>query len=136
MDGAIDLNWRIITGNIAKEEVATSLTASVRGTDVRDIGVHIEHHVTSRILYFCIGMSGHVVEELVYVVVCVFSRSSLLARDSRECCEDSGINSMCIVEEASNNLLDELIVVVVEFGACVDWVNSLIVLPYLIGFGL
>jgi hypothetical protein len=47
-------------GNTAEEEVATGVTASVRGTEVRGIGVYIEYHVGSMILYFCIGMSGHV----------------------------------------------------------------------------
>ncbi len=37
VDGPIDLNWRTITENTAKEEVATSLTASVRGTEVRGV---------------------------------------------------------------------------------------------------
>ncbi len=37
----------------------------------------------------------------------------------------------CIVEEASNNVLDALFVGVVEFGSCVDRVNSLIVLAKL-----
>jgi hypothetical protein len=44
-DGTIDLIWRIITGNTAMEEVATCLTASFRGTEVRGIRMHIEHHV-------------------------------------------------------------------------------------------
>ena len=90
VNGAIDLNWRIIMGNTAKEEEVTDSTASLRGTEVRGIGMHIEHHVRSMILYICIGMSGHVVKELVDAVACVFSRSSF---DSRECHKDSGIDS-------------------------------------------
>jgi hypothetical protein len=42
MDGAIDVNWRTIMASTAKEEVATGLTASVRGTEVKGIRVHIE----------------------------------------------------------------------------------------------
>jgi hypothetical protein len=45
-------------------------------------------------------MSGHVIKELVDAVACVFSRSSLLASNSRECHENSGINSTYILEEA------------------------------------
>ncbi len=67
----------------AEEEVATGTTARVRSTEVQGIGVHIEYHVGSGIEYFCIGMSGCVVEELVYLVVRVFSRCSLLASNSR-----------------------------------------------------
>jgi hypothetical protein len=73
-------------------------------------------------------MSGHVVKELVDVVACVFSRSSLLAGDSREHNEDSGIGSTFIVEEAPNDLLDAFLVGTIKFGTCVDQVNSLIVL--------
>jgi hypothetical protein len=83
MNSAIDLNWRSITRSTANKEVATGVTASIRGTEVRGIGVHIEYHVGSMILYFCIRMSGHAVKELVYVVAWVFSGSSLLASDSR-----------------------------------------------------
>ncbi len=36
---------------------------------------------------------------------------------------------MCIVEEASNDLLEAFFVGFIEFGTCVDWVSSLIVLP-------
>ncbi len=64
-------------------------------------------------------------------LVCVFSRSSLLARDSIYYHEDGGINSVCIVEEASNDLLDVIFVGFIEFGTCVDWVSSLIVLAIL-----
>jgi hypothetical protein len=39
VDGSIDLNWRTITENTAKEEVTTSTAASNRGTEVRGIGV-------------------------------------------------------------------------------------------------
>ncbi len=38
---------------------------------------------------------------------------------------------MCIVEEASNNLSDAFFVGFVEYGICVDWVSSLIVLSIL-----
>jgi hypothetical protein len=54
------------------------------GALVQGIGVYIEYHVGSATSYFCIGVRGHVVvKELVYVVACVFIRSSLLANDSR-----------------------------------------------------
>ncbi len=49
VNGAIDLNWRIIMENTAEEEVATCLTASFRGTEVRGIRMHIEHNVRSTI---------------------------------------------------------------------------------------
>jgi hypothetical protein len=65
VNSAIDLNWRSITRSTAKEEVATNATSSVRGTEVQGIRVHIDYHVGSAILHFCIGMSGHVVEELI-----------------------------------------------------------------------
>jgi hypothetical protein len=77
---------------------------------------------------FCIRVSGHVVEELVDAVACFFSRSSLLACNSRECHEDSRNNSTCIVEEAPHDLLDAFLVGIITFGTCVDWVDSLIVL--------
>jgi hypothetical protein len=83
VNSTIDLNWRSITRGTAKEAVATGATASARGTEVRGIGVHIEYHVGSAILYFGIGMSGHVVKELVYTAAYVFSRCSLFASDSR-----------------------------------------------------
>jgi hypothetical protein len=38
---------------------------------------------------------------------------------------------MCIVEEASNDLLDAFFVGFVKFGTCVDWVSSLIFLSIL-----
>ncbi len=53
VDGAIDLNWQFIMRGTAKEEVATGLTASFRGTEVRCIGMHIEHNVRSTIPNFC-----------------------------------------------------------------------------------
>jgi hypothetical protein len=59
VDGAINFNWRIIKGNTAKEELATSSTEWVRGTEVRGIRVHVEHHVRSTISYICFGISGH-----------------------------------------------------------------------------
>ncbi len=59
------------------------MTARLRRTELQSIGVHIEYHVGSAIEYFGIGMSGHVVKELVYAVACVFSRHSLLASNSR-----------------------------------------------------
>ena len=83
VNSAIDLNWRSVTRGTAKEAVATGATASARGTEVRGIGVHIEYHVGSAILYFGIGMSGHVVQELDYANAHVFSRQSLLTSDSR-----------------------------------------------------
>ncbi len=83
VNSAIELNWRSITMSTAKEEVATGVTASVRGTEVQGIEVHIEYLVRSAILYLCIWMNDHVVKELVYVVACVFSRSSLLASYNR-----------------------------------------------------
>ena len=83
MNSTIDLNWRSITRGTAEEEVATCATSHLGCTEIRGIGVHIEYHVGSAIAYFGIGMSGHVVKELVYAVACVFSRSSLLASDSR-----------------------------------------------------
>jgi hypothetical protein len=42
-----------------------------------------------------------------------------------------GIDSACIVEEASNNLLDVFFVGFVKFGTCVNRVSSLIVLAIL-----
>ncbi len=83
MNSNIDLNWRSITRGTAKEEVTTSVASRVKCTETQGIGVHIEYHVGSAILHFGIGMSGHVVEKLVYAVARVFSRQSLLARDSR-----------------------------------------------------
>ncbi len=83
VNSTIDLNWRSITRGTAEEEVATSATLHVRCTEIRGIGVHIEYHVGSAILYFGIGMSGHVVKELVNLVAFVFSRQSMLASDSR-----------------------------------------------------
>ncbi len=81
---AIDLNRQTsITRNTAKEGVATGATASIRGTEVRGVGVYIDYHVTSTISYFCIRMSGHVFQELVYAVAYVFSSNSYLASDSR-----------------------------------------------------
>ncbi len=74
VSSAIDVNWRSITRGTAKEEVATGTTLHVRCTEVQGIGVHIEYHVGSAILYFGTGMSGHVVKELVYAVARVFSR--------------------------------------------------------------
>ncbi len=55
VNSTIDLNWRSITKSTAKEEVATGATASVRGTEVQGIGVHIEYHVRSAISYFGLG---------------------------------------------------------------------------------
>ncbi len=78
----IDLNWRCIMRSTAEEEVATCATSRIRCTEIQGIGVYIEYHDGSTILYFDIGMSGHVVKELVYVVVRVFSRQSLLASNS------------------------------------------------------
>jgi hypothetical protein len=78
----IDLNWRSITRRIVNEEVANCAISRVRCTKIRGIGVHIEYHVGSAILYFGIGMSGHVVKELVYMVARVFSRQSLLVSNS------------------------------------------------------
>jgi hypothetical protein len=80
---AFDLNWRFIMRGTAKEEDATSVTSSVWCTEIRGIKVHIEYHVRSVISYFGIGMRGHIVNELVYAVVHVFSRQSLLASNSR-----------------------------------------------------
>ncbi len=83
MNRGIDLNWRSITRSTAKGEEATGMTASIRGPEVQDIRLHIEYHVESAILYFGIGMSGNIFEELVYEVVCVLSRCSSLASDSK-----------------------------------------------------
>jgi hypothetical protein len=73
MNNAIDLNRRSISKSTVKEEVATGVTVRIRGTEAQGIRVHIdiEYHVGSAILYFCIG------------IVCAFSRSSLLASNSR-----------------------------------------------------
>jgi hypothetical protein len=57
----INLNWKTIMENTADKEVAIGTTSSVRGTEVRGIGVYIEHHVRSGISFFYIGMIGHVV---------------------------------------------------------------------------
>ncbi len=82
MNSAIALNWRFIMRGTAKEELATEVTAHVRSTEVQGIGVHIEHQVISGMAYFGIGMSGHIVKELVSTVVRIFSRRSLLASNS------------------------------------------------------
>jgi hypothetical protein len=82
VNSTIDLNWRSIMRDTAKEEVATGATSYVRCTEIRGIRVHIEYHVRSAILYFGIEMSGHVFKELVYAVACVFSRQSLLASNN------------------------------------------------------
>jgi hypothetical protein len=68
------------------------------------------------ITYFGIEMSGHLVKELVYAVVCVFSRHSLLASNSREYHEDGGIDSACIVEEAPDDLLDVFLLALSSLG--------------------
>ncbi len=74
VNSSINLNWRFIMRGTAEEEVATCATSRIRCTEIRGIRVHIEYHVGSVILYFCIGMSGHVIKELVYMVARVFSR--------------------------------------------------------------
>ena len=83
MNSAIDFNWGSITRGTAKEEVATGMTLPMRCTEIQGIGGHIDYHVVSGILYFGIGMSGHVVQELDYANAHVFSRQSLLTSDSR-----------------------------------------------------
>ncbi len=82
MHSAIDLNWISIARGTAEEEVATCMTSRIKCTEIQGIRVLIEYHVGSVISYFGIGMSGHVVKELVYAVARVFSRQSLLASNS------------------------------------------------------
>ena len=68
---------------------------------------------------FCVGVTGHVVQELIDSLHCFLSGIRLLARNFTECHEDGEIDRAAIVQEAAHYLLDSLFPFVVEFFAVV-----------------
>ncbi len=111
-----------------REKVATGAAASVGCAKVGSIRMYVEDHVRSSVGNFSIRMRGHVINELVDTITCLFSGFTLLGGNGQERYEDCRIDGAGIVEEAANNLLDALFAGFVEFGTCVAWKCFLIVL--------
>ena len=52
-----------------------------------------------------IGVGGTIVKKLVAGTFSRFCGSGLVGRESTECCENGGVNSMAIKKEGANDLL-------------------------------
>ncbi len=57
----------------------------------------VEDHVRSLVVNCGVWMCGHVIQELVDTIACVFSGSALLGSNGRECHEDCRINGTGVV---------------------------------------
>ena len=78
MDCTIDNDWFGVSWNATKEEVSSCTTACLGGTEIGGIRLYVEDHVGSSVSDFGIGVYPHVVEELVDMSECLFSRGTLL----------------------------------------------------------
>ncbi len=83
MDCTIDEYWLRVSQNTTKEEVISSMTSCLEGTEVGGIRVYVDDHVGSSMSDFCIGVHPHVVEELVQTHEGFFSWGTLLCGNSR-----------------------------------------------------
>ncbi len=83
MDGAVKLVRVTINRETTKKEIATSMTAGMRGREIRCVGMDIEYHIGCTVLDDGIWMGPHVVKELVNSLHGVFSWSSFLCYYTR-----------------------------------------------------
>ncbi len=80
-------------------------------------------------------MGPHVVEELVNSFLGVFSGSRLLCGNVKKSHQYGGVDSTCIVKEATNNLLDAFFTSVVKEDTFIGRCGCLIVLSISNGIG-
>ncbi len=79
VDGAVEFDKIAVDRETAEEEVATSTVLCTRGREIRCIGVDVEYHVRGAVAYDGIGVSPHVIEELVDPSLGVFGWHRLLS---------------------------------------------------------
>ncbi len=71
--------------------------------------MNVEDHIGGTVVDLCIEMSLHVDVELVDLLLGVLSRSGLLSDNVGKCHEYYRIYSQCIVQETTDNLLDDFL---------------------------
>jgi hypothetical protein len=134
-DGASDVNcaihfdWITLDGYTAKEEIATSTAAGTRGREIQSIRMYVENHIGCTVSNCSIRMGPHVVKELANLFLGVLSGGRLLCGNVRKSHQYGGVDSTCIVKEATNNLLDALFTHIVKEGTFIGRWRCLIVFP-------
>ncbi len=83
VDGAVEFDRVAVNGETTKEEVATGMAPCTRGGEIRCVGVDVEYHVQGMVLYDCIGVSPHVIKELLNPFLGVLSWCRLLSSNVR-----------------------------------------------------
>ncbi len=89
--------------------------------------MYIENHIGCTVLNGSIRMGPHVVEELVNLFFGVLSGGQLLCGNVRKSHQYGGVNSTCIVKEATNDLLDAFFTSVVKEETLIGRCGCLIV---------
>jgi hypothetical protein len=140
-DDASDVNctvhfdWITVDGYTAKEEITTGTAAGKRAEEIQSIGMYIENHIGCMVLNCSIRMGLDVVEELVNLFLGVLSGGRLLCGNVGKSHQYGGVDSTCIVKEATNNLLHAFFTSVVEEGTFIGRCGYLIVYSESDGIG-
>ncbi len=69
-----------------------------------------EDHVTCMVHEDCIRMSRDIVQKLAYLFHRVLSRVCLLCSDRPQCRRHGAVNTLCIIEESVDDLMEEYFV--------------------------
>jgi hypothetical protein len=132
---AIQFDWITVNGYTAEEEITTGTAASRWGGEIQCIGIYVENHIGCTVLNCSIRMGPHVVEELVNLFLCFLSGGRLLCGNVGKSHQYGGVDSTCIVKEATNNLLDVFFTSVIKEGTFIGRCRCLIVFSVSDGIG-
>jgi hypothetical protein len=140
-DGASNVNcivqfdWITIVKYTAEEEITTGIAAGMRGGEIQSIGMYVENHIGCTVSNRSIRMGPHVVEELVNLFLGVLSGGRLLCGNVRKNHQYGGVDSTCIVKEATDNLLGVFFTRIVKKGTFIGRCGRLIVFSVSDGIG-
>ncbi len=84
--------------------------ACLQFEEVRWIAVTHKDHVTCVLRDDYIRMSRGIVQKLSYLFHCVLSRVHLLCSNRPQCRKHGAVDTLCIIEERANDLLDDFFV--------------------------